>query len=80
METQSNPVPDIREKLPDGLVDAERCLEIVFPVEQCRPSMRTLARLTAAKKIPSIKLGRKRLYHPRNVLDSIMAMSSGGVR
>jgi hypothetical protein len=47
-----------------GLVDGPRLLEILFPNEQCRPSMRWLKTQEAKRAIPFMRLGRLIYYNP----------------
>ncbi len=73
--TQKQTEPDS-----NGLVDGETLLRIVFPVEKCRPSLRTLERRAKSKVIPSVRLGRLRFYSPPAVMAALLARQVGGVR
>ena len=58
---------------PDPFVGPEALLEIIFPIEKDRPSVRWLQRLTKARAIPSLKIGGKRFYNTgavRKALDA----------
>ena len=55
----------------DALVQGETLLAQMFPVENDRPSLRWLQRLTAARAIPSIKLKGKRFYRLKAVRQAI---------
>jgi hypothetical protein len=50
-----------------GYVDAPRLLEILFPNPVCRPSIRWLRDQQAARKIPSVKIGRLVFFDPNLV-------------
>ncbi len=50
-----------------GLVDAEACLQAVFPVEATRPSLRWFRRLGAHRKIPSVRVGRRVFFNVEKV-------------
>ena len=56
---------------PAGLVDGPRLLEILFPVETCRPSLRWLRDQQARRAIPYVKLGRLVFFNPDHVLKVI---------
>lgn len=58
-----------------GLVDGETLLRIVFPVEKCRPSLRTLERRAKSRAIPSVRLGRLRFYSPPAVMAALIESS-----
>jgi len=77
--TQSTTTQDIAV---NGLVDGETLLKIVFPVEKCRPSIRTLERRAKSKAIPSVRLGRLRFYNPPDVMATLLESSAkrGGAR
>ena len=64
----SNPLADS-----DALVQGETLLAQIFPVENDRPSLRWLQRLTASRAIPSIKLKGKRFYRLKAVQQAIQA-------
>lgn len=42
----------------DGLVDAPRLLELLFPNPACRPSLRWLRDQTSKRTVPFIRIGR----------------------
>jgi len=52
---------------PSGLVDADRCLAIVFPDKKSRPSKRWFWKLKAAGRIPYRKIGQLTFYDPAEV-------------
>lgn len=56
---------------PAGLVDGPRLLEILFPNEACRPSMRWLRDQQEHRTIPFVKLGRLVFFDPPGVRDAI---------
>lgn len=58
---------------PDPIVGADTLLEIIFPIERDRPSVRWLQRLTKARAVPSVKIGGKRFYEPAAVRKAIQA-------
>jgi hypothetical protein len=66
--TFRNPLADS-----DALVQGETLLAQIFPVENDRPSLRWLQRLTASRTIPSIKLKGKRFYRVHAVREAIKA-------
>lgn len=45
-----------------GLVDGPRLLEILFPDEACRPSLRWLADQRKRRLVPFVRLGRLIFY------------------
>jgi hypothetical protein len=56
-----------------GLVDGPRLLEILFPDEQCRPSMRWLKTQEANRAVPFMRLGRLIFYDPPKVRATLAA-------
>ena len=64
---------------PVGLVDARRCLEVVFPDKKSRPSIRFFWKLKAAGKIPFIKIGRLTFYDPAEVRRALDRKKHGGL-
>jgi hypothetical protein len=52
------------------LVDAEKLLEILFPLE-CRPTLRWLRERQKKKEIPYVKLGRLVYFHPARVQEAL---------
>ncbi len=51
----------------DGLVDAKRLLEVVWPHPECRPSLRTVRNWQKSRCIPFIQLGRLVFFDPEMV-------------
>lgn len=66
--------------IPDGFVDAKSLLPILFPIESCRPCLRTFERMVKAKTIPSIKLRHFRYFHPATVKEALLALQVGGLQ
>ncbi|HOC55292.1 MAG TPA: hypothetical protein PKI20_06705 [Verrucomicrobiota bacterium] len=58
-----------------GLVDGKRLLEILWPLEQCRPSWRWLQQYSG-KTIPCIRIGHLVYFDPVEVRRSLLARSS----
>ena len=61
---------ETQEKLseaPAGLVDAPRLLEVLFPNEACRPSLRWLRDQTKRRTIPYMRCGRLVFFDPPRV-------------
>jgi hypothetical protein len=56
---------------PSGLVDADRCLEILFPDKKSRPSKRWFWKLKARGRIPHKKIGHLTFYDPGEVRRAI---------
>jgi hypothetical protein len=56
--------------LPVQLVDAEKLLEILFPVD-CRPTLRWLRERQKKREIPYVKLGRLVYFDPARVQESL---------
>jgi hypothetical protein len=54
-----------------GLVDAERCLELLFPDERCRPKLRWFLEQKRVGKIPYRKIGHFVFYDPAEVRRAI---------
>ena len=54
-----------------GLVDAERCLELLFPDERCRPKLRWFLEQKRVGKIPYRKMGHFVFYDPAEVRRAI---------
>lgn len=62
----------------DGFVSGRRLLELLFPDEASRPSIRTLYRLVQRKRVPCLRLNRLTFYQPelvRKALESQMTTS-----
>ncbi len=57
--------------LENGLVDARRLLEIVWPDETCRPSLRTLRSWQKARRIPFLQIGRLIFFDPKMVREHL---------
>jgi hypothetical protein len=62
-----------------GFVDGNRLLGIVFPDEGSRPSLRWLERRVKRREIPSVKLGRMRLYSPEQVRIALVEAQGKGI-
>ena len=60
-----------------GLVDGPRLMELLFPDQRCRPSLRWLRELTLAGGIPHIRLGRLIFYRPTVVMNSLQEVVCG---
>ena len=65
---------------PNGLVDAERCLEIVWPDPRCRPKLRWFLDRKRAGQVPFKKVGHFVYFDPREVRRAIDRDCSVGVR
>ncbi len=57
----------VTESEPVGLVNAQGCLEKVFPDSRSRPSLRWFRGLQAAGKIPCRRIGRRVWFDPEEV-------------
>jgi len=57
----------ISEPEPIGLVNAQGCLEKIFPDARSRPSLRWFKGLQAAGKVPYRKIGRRVWFDPEEV-------------
>jgi len=53
--------------IPNGLVNAKRLAEILFPDPDSRPAERTVKEWTAKRVISSLKIGGRRFYDPVKV-------------
>jgi hypothetical protein len=53
------------------LVGAEKCLEILFPHEESRPSIRSFREWQARRYFPHIKIGRMTFFDPAKVHDAL---------
>ena len=68
------------ESAPDGLIDAPRLLEKVWPNPECRPTLRWLREQQKNRTLPYVKIGRLVWFNADDVMASIRARSIGGVR
>jgi hypothetical protein len=50
-----------------GLVDARKCLELLFPDERSRPTLRTFLEWKAQGLFPFRRIGRRIFYDVREV-------------
>ena len=65
----------------NGLVDAPRLLETLFPDARCRPRLRWLRKQQQLKTIPFIKLGRLVYFYPADVREALRTRHTvGGMR
>ena len=63
-----------------GLVDAERCLEALWPDERCRPKLRWFLEQKKKGRIPFKKVSHFVFFDPREVRRAIdLGCSVGGV-
>ena len=53
------------------LVGAEKCLEILFPDEESRPSIRSFREWQARRYFPHFKIGRRTFFNPVEVHDAL---------
>jgi hypothetical protein len=60
-----------------GLVDGPRLLEVIFPNEVCRPSMRWLKTQEKKRAIPFMRIGRLIFYDPPRVRAALTARTIG---
>ncbi len=49
------------------LVGAEKCLEILFPDQESRPSIRSFRKWQAQGYLPYLKVGRRTFFDPEQV-------------
>ena len=69
------------ESLPGGLVGAETLLELIWPDENTRPSLRWLREMQAKRLVPFRKIGRLVYFDPievRQALDTQFKVNSIG--
>ena len=63
-----------------GLVDARKCLELLFPDERSRPTLRTFLEWKAQGLFPFRKFGRLVFYDPvevRRAIDRRLKVEAG---
>jgi hypothetical protein len=70
-ESEKSPLPQT------GLVDGPRLLEVIFPNEVCRPSMRWLKTQEKKRAIPFMRIGRLIFYDPSRVRAALTARTIG---
>lgn len=59
-----------------GFVRGPKLLEILFPERTSGLSLKSLQRYTRRRLIPSIKIGRNRLYSPGQVREALLNMGT----
>lgn len=58
-------------ELSQELVDAETCVQIVWPRPECRPSVRWFRQRQKNREVPFVKIGRLVFFDPVQVRASL---------
>ena len=59
-----------------GFVDGPRLLELLFPDQACRPSLRWLRHQQKARRLPFVRIGRLVFFDTEQVRNHIRAKTS----
>jgi len=76
MRKEKFTVEPVTGELLDGLICSKKLLEVLFPDESARPTMRWLEMQRKAKRIPFIKISRLVFFDADKVRDSLNAQRS----